>query len=297
MGSSPAALGQRGARVEQAVRHVVEDALVLGEEELLEDETDPRGSQSRELTVGQRSDVEPRHQHPAGGRAVEGAHQMQEGRLARPRGANNRKQFPLPDGETDPAQSLDRRLDGVGLGDLLELQDRAGRRRRGRECSARGSGEAPLAATSYVRNHYSLADVHTRPAHLHVPAGVVEQADLDRFEVVGAVRRGHLHGVPATGQGDKGLHRDHQRVRDALFRDPDVYRQVVQVAGGGRVQGRDVHLNSGRRATGGRGGDGAHVRHDPRSCRVVRQDNAHLVADRDFGLLGGVELRSAPAGR
>ena len=42
LGRRPAALGQRGAGVEQAVRHIVEDALVLGQEELLEDEADPR---------------------------------------------------------------------------------------------------------------------------------------------------------------------------------------------------------------------------------------------------------------
>ena len=106
---------------------------MLGQEELLEDETDPRGPQRRQLTVGQRGDVEPRDQHPAGGRAVEGAHQMEEGRLARPRGPDDGEELPLVDGEADPPQSLDGRLDGVGLGDLLELQDRRGRRHRGRE--------------------------------------------------------------------------------------------------------------------------------------------------------------------
>ena len=100
--------------------------LVLGQEELLEDEADPRGPQRRQLTVCQCGDVEPRDQHPAGGRAVEGAHQMEEGRLTGPRRPDDGEQLPLVDGEADPAQSLDGRLDGVGLCDPLELQDRRG---------------------------------------------------------------------------------------------------------------------------------------------------------------------------
>ena len=70
--------------VEEAVGHVVEDALVLGQEELLEHEADPGRSQRRELPVGQRGHVETGDRRTAGGRAVKGAHQMEEGRLARP---------------------------------------------------------------------------------------------------------------------------------------------------------------------------------------------------------------------
>ena len=47
-----ASLGERHAGVEQPVGDVVERALVLGQEELLEDEADARRAQRRELPVG-----------------------------------------------------------------------------------------------------------------------------------------------------------------------------------------------------------------------------------------------------
>ena len=116
---------------------------MLGQEELLEDEADPGGPQRRELPVGQHGHVEARDQHPAAARAVEGAHQVEESGLARPRRAHDGDQLPLVDAEADPPQSLDGGLDGVGLGDPLELQDRAARRHRPRGYPARGPGEAP----------------------------------------------------------------------------------------------------------------------------------------------------------
>ncbi len=78
----------------------------------------------------------------------------------------------------------------------------------------RGPVSGPVTGPSYLRYHHSLADVHTRPAHLHHPVGVVEQAHRDGLEVVGAVRRGHFEGVPAAGQGGEGVHLHHERVRD-----------------------------------------------------------------------------------
>ena len=47
---APFGLGDAG--VEEAVGHVVEGALVLGQEELLEDEADPRSPQRGQLAVG-----------------------------------------------------------------------------------------------------------------------------------------------------------------------------------------------------------------------------------------------------
>jgi hypothetical protein len=53
------------AGVEQPVGDVVEHGLVLGEEELLEDEADPRRAQGRELAVRQAGDIEPGDPHRA----------------------------------------------------------------------------------------------------------------------------------------------------------------------------------------------------------------------------------------
>ena len=80
----------RGARrgdpgVEQPVGDVVERALVLGEEELLEDEADPGRPQRDELPVATAGDVEAGDADRARGRPVEGAHQVEQRRLARAR--------------------------------------------------------------------------------------------------------------------------------------------------------------------------------------------------------------------
>ena len=73
---APFGLGDAG--VEEAVGHVVEGALVLGQEELLEDEADPGGPQRGQLAVGEPLDVEAGDPHMAGAGPVQGAHQMQQ---------------------------------------------------------------------------------------------------------------------------------------------------------------------------------------------------------------------------
>jgi hypothetical protein len=77
---APFGLGDAG--VEESVGHVVERALVLGKEELLEDESDPGGPQRGQLAVGKPFDVEAGDPHQPRGGLVQGAHQMQERRLA-----------------------------------------------------------------------------------------------------------------------------------------------------------------------------------------------------------------------
>ena len=77
------ALGLTDAGVEESVGHVVEDGLVLGEEELLEHEADPGGSQRGEIGVGHRGDVEAREAHRSRTGTIEGAHEVQQGGLAR----------------------------------------------------------------------------------------------------------------------------------------------------------------------------------------------------------------------
>ena len=92
----PLGLGDPG--VEEAVGHVVERALVLGQEELLEDEADPGRPQRSQLPVGEPLDVEAGDPHPAGAGPVQGAHQLQESGLARPRRPDDAHQLAPGDG-------------------------------------------------------------------------------------------------------------------------------------------------------------------------------------------------------
>ena len=118
----PFRLGDPG--VEEAVGHVVERTLVLGQEELLEHEADTGGPQRGQLPVGESLDVESGDPHPAGTGPVQGAHQLQESGLARPRGTHDAHQFTPGDGEGDIAQGGNRRLGRVDLGDLVDLEHR-----------------------------------------------------------------------------------------------------------------------------------------------------------------------------
>ena len=120
-----AAQSDRRARVEQAVGDVVQRGRVLGQEELLEDEADAGGAQRGELPVGQARDVEPGHLHAPGAGTVERAQQVQQRRLPGPGRADDRHQLTLADGEADLAQRGDRRAAGIGLGHLLDSQNRA----------------------------------------------------------------------------------------------------------------------------------------------------------------------------
>jgi hypothetical protein len=119
-----AAFREGRARVQEPLGHVVEDVLVFGQEELLEDKADARGPQGRELPIVQEGHVEAGEQHAAIGRPVQRAHQVQQRGLARPGRAYDGKKLPLADGEADASQGLHRRLDRVDLGRSLELEDR-----------------------------------------------------------------------------------------------------------------------------------------------------------------------------
>ena len=119
-----AALVEGDAGVEEPVGDVVQHGGVLGQEELLEDEPDPGGAQVGHVVVGHRCHVEPGDPHPAAGGPVEGAHQLQQGGLARPRGADDPDQLPLADGEAHLAQGLDRRLAGIALGHVVHVEHR-----------------------------------------------------------------------------------------------------------------------------------------------------------------------------
>ena len=119
-----AALLEGDAGVEEPVGHVVQHGGVLGQEELLEDEPDPGGPQVGHVVVGHGGDVQPGDPHVAAGGPVEGSHQLQQGGLARPRGADDPDQLPLADGEVHPAQGLDGRLAGIALGHVVDVEHR-----------------------------------------------------------------------------------------------------------------------------------------------------------------------------
>ena len=119
-----ATLPEGDAGVEQPVSHVVQHGGVLGQEELLEDEPDPGGPQVGHVLVGHRCHVEPGDPHPAVGGPVEGSHQLQQGGLARPRGADDPDKLPLANGETHLPQGLNRGLAGIALGHVIDVEHR-----------------------------------------------------------------------------------------------------------------------------------------------------------------------------
>ena len=146
---APFDLGDPG--VEESVGHVVQHALVLGQEELLEHEADPRGPQGGELPVGQLGDVEAGDPHMARGRPVQTAHQVQKGGLARPRRPDDAHQLALVDGEGHTPQGGDRRLARVDLGHLVHFEHRPAATVGGERTSVvEAAGWSMLVVTSMV---------------------------------------------------------------------------------------------------------------------------------------------------
>ena len=125
----PAALGDPAAAVEQAVGDVVEHAEAVEQEELLEDEAQSPGPQARQLLVGHGRGVLAGDADHAAGGPLQGAHDVQQGALARPRRADDGDQLALVDPQADAGQGHDRWVAGVLLDHVDQLQDR---RRRGR---------------------------------------------------------------------------------------------------------------------------------------------------------------------
>ena len=124
----PPPIGQPAAPVEQAVGDVVEHAEAVEQEELLEDEAEAPGPQARQLLVGHgRGVLSGDADHAARG-SLEGAHHVEQGALARPGRADDGDQLALVDPQVDAGQRHDRRVAGVLLDHVDQLEDR--RRRR-----------------------------------------------------------------------------------------------------------------------------------------------------------------------
>jgi hypothetical protein len=62
--------------------------------------------ENRELVVAGRGHIQADDPYRPGAGPVQGAHQVQQGRLARPRRPDDREQFASRDGEAHPAQRL-----------------------------------------------------------------------------------------------------------------------------------------------------------------------------------------------
>ncbi len=121
----PAApFGQPDPGVQEAVGHVVEHGLVLGQEELLEDEPDAGGPQVGDLAVVQRGHVDAGDPHHSRGGPVERAHQVQQRGLARARRAGDGRELALADGEAHAPQGGHRRLAMVDFGHGVHLEHR-----------------------------------------------------------------------------------------------------------------------------------------------------------------------------
>src|ERR1700722_11282016 len=122
----PAALGGPPAPVEQALGDVVEHGQPVEQEELLEDEAQAAGPQARQLRVGHGRGVLPGDPDHATGGPFQGAHHVQQGALARPGRADDGDQLALADPQIDAGQGADRRVTGVFLYHVGQLQDRGG---------------------------------------------------------------------------------------------------------------------------------------------------------------------------
>ena len=191
--------------VQQPVRDVVEHGLVLGQEELLEDEPDTPGPQRCELAIVQAGDVDPVDPDRTAGRPVERADDVQQRRLAGPGRANDRHKLTLLDGETHATQSRYWRLGAVCLGDLVQLQygwagvfapvrwpPDTGRS----VCRGASALWGMSAGCSYVGHHDPLAGLHIS-GDLHGPGGVVERPEGDSYELVNSVRSDGLDRIAA----------------------------------------------------------------------------------------------------
>ena len=125
---APVPLGGRDAGVEQPVGDVLARRGVLGQEELLEDEPDLPRPQPRQLAVAEPRHVDPADPDHAAAGPLQRPHDVQQRRLARPGGPDDRHQLAAPARRTDAAArgAAHRRLLAVDLGHPVELQDRVG---------------------------------------------------------------------------------------------------------------------------------------------------------------------------
>jgi hypothetical protein len=140
-----AALVGRRAAVEQAMGDVVQRGHPVDQEELLEDEADRPRAQPCQLAVVEVVDVGAGHRDAARGRAVERAHDVQQRRLARARGADDGDQLAVADLEAHAVERA--HAAGVLLGDVLQRK-----RHRGTTTRVPGARPEPVTCTQLSAN-------------------------------------------------------------------------------------------------------------------------------------------------
>ncbi len=288
--------------VQQPVGDVAQHALVLGEEELLEHEPDPRRPQRGQLPVGHPRHVQAGDPDGPGGRLVQGAHQVQQRGLARPRRADHRRQLPGRHRQAHLIQRPHRRLPRVHLRHLLQLQHRhrppaAVRRAAGAPPAAavttpppRRAGRAASAPVTCTRPEASskIPGRHRHPAP-RVPRGPTTSTSYRPEDWASSAVTGTASTSCTAGGGD--VHR---------------HRRLVQGPRRPRVGQRHLHRDRrGRPARPGRGRHRADRGHHARRGRPVRQRDGHRVARLHLRLLRGGQRdrhhvpvrgrRSAPA--
>ena len=100
-------LARRDARVQQAVGDVVERGVGLEQVELLKDEADAPRAQPRERALGRAREILARDAHDTAARALERAHDVEQRRLARARGPDDRAELTLVHREAHAAKRVD----------------------------------------------------------------------------------------------------------------------------------------------------------------------------------------------
>ena len=160
-------------------------------------------------SAGQLPVPHPRHvqagdAHRPGSRLVQGAHQVQQRGLARPRRAGHRHQLPgghrqaRPDPAPAPAATPD--TPSTPAPAPAPAPRPAGPRRPG-----------PSPRRSRRRHHDALPGGQ-RPGHLHQPGGVIEDPGRHRHLPPRVPRADDLHDVPPGRLGQQRRHRHRQHV-------------------------------------------------------------------------------------
>ena len=216
LGRALTPLADGDAGVQQPVGDVLERGRVLGEEELLEDEADPRRAHCGQLAVGHLRRVEAGDRHPPRARTLERPHQVQERRLARPGRPDDRRQLAGADAEAHALQRGNRRVRPVRLRHGVELEHR----RRGRDGHDAGTTMRRPAESPEPLTWTSPLESSNRPG---------STAD----EPVRATGLDHLDRVAAAREREQRVDGHDEHALDGGGRDRDVDRRLVETAGRG----------------------------------------------------------------
>ena len=190
------------------------------------------------VLVGHRCHVEPGDPHPAAGGPVEGPHQLQQGGLARPRGADDPDQLSRADGEVHPAQGLDGRLAGIALGHVVDVEHRhpctAVQAVAGRDRVGAGSGWRRVGHVAGTTTSWPAAS--PEPLTCTSPSASSNSPSETGTRWLRRACADDLDGVATAGPGQQRGHGHHQRVGHAGGGDADLHRRLIPRARGGRVE-------------------------------------------------------------